>query len=142
MLFPNRKEVSSCGPLGKVGDEAAPKELRNRFGILGGFEPYMIQALNIEEDEEAVPDSSPLAPDSQAPTLSEMLTLEDDPLVTLIRIHLLLRVSITRQTYRCSNSNVTVFRNWIQSARLSNHSGNKPPMELCYFHSQHGLQGT
>jgi hypothetical protein len=94
-LFPNRKEVSSRGPLGKVGDEAAPKELRNRFGILGGLEPDMIQALNIEEDEEAAPNSSPPAPESQAPTLSEMLALEDDPLVTLIRIHLLLRVSIT-----------------------------------------------
>lgn len=139
-LFPNREKVSSCGSLGKATDKAAPVELRNRFGILGDPEPDMIQAINIEDDEESAPGSSLPAPESQARTLSETSTLEDDPIVPLIRIHLFLRVSIIQQTYRCSNSDVTVFRNWIQSARPSNHSGSKPPMKLCHFHSQHGLQ--
>jgi hypothetical protein len=94
-LFPNRKDVSFCVPLGKAEDEAAPKELRNRFGILGDLERDMIQALNTEEDDEAAPDSTPPASERQAPTLSDMPTLEDDPLVILIRIHLLLRVSVT-----------------------------------------------
>jgi hypothetical protein len=93
-LFPNRKEVLSRGPLSKAGDEAAPKELPNRFGILEDLERDIIQALNIEEDDEAAPGSAPPAPERQAPTLSDMPTLEDDPLVILIRIHLLLRVSV------------------------------------------------
>ena len=116
-LFPKSEVISSGGTPGKTKDKAAPEELRNRFEILGDPEPDMIQALNIEENEEPALDSSLPAPESQAQTLSETSTLKDDPIAKLIRIHLLLRVSMIQQTYRCSNSNVTVFRRWIQFVR-------------------------
>jgi hypothetical protein len=57
----------SGGPIGKAGNEAASNESHNRFERLGDLEPDMIQALNIEEDEEAALDPSPYAPETSGP---------------------------------------------------------------------------
>ena len=86
------------GPINKSGNGGLSNESCNRFEILRDMEPDLIQALNIEEDEgdeggALVP--SPCASEMEALTVSETSTLGDNPLDSIIRIHLLLRVKIS-----------------------------------------------
>jgi hypothetical protein len=110
-LFPNRQRVSSHRSIGNGGSDATSNESRNRFECLNDLVPDLIQALDIEDDEEGTLDASPNASKIDALTVSETPTLGDDPLASLIRIHLLLRVSMSRQRYHCSKSNTAAFRN-------------------------------
>lgn len=106
-LFPNGKGVWSRRSLGKGENEAAANESRNRFERLSDWVLDPIQAPNIEEDEQAEEDEEdvegalgppPPASAMEALAISETSTLGDDPLTSLIRIHLLLRVSIQYPT--------------------------------------------
>ncbi|KIW22022.1 uncharacterized protein PV07_12580 [Cladophialophora immunda] len=99
-LFPNGKGVWSRRPLGKGENEAAANESRSRFERLSDRVLDPIQAPNIEEDEQAEEDEEdvegalgppPPASAMEALAISETSTLGDDPLTSLIRIHLLLR---------------------------------------------------
>lgn len=70
------------------------------FGILDSLECNTVQVVHSEETEEVEANSSRLESQTQALLSSDTPGLEDDPFVSLIRIHLLLRVSIAGKVLR------------------------------------------
>lgn len=93
-LFPNRAEIPSPSPRNDFNQESVKNEFPNRFEVLGDLVPDAMETLNIEDDEDKERNSTHTATDNQPPMSSEMLTLEDDPLIPLIRLHILLRVRL------------------------------------------------
>jgi hypothetical protein len=99
VLFPNGLEAPTRTP--SQPNNEIKNEVSNRFAALGDLLSDAVQAANIEDEEDAGKNSTQSAPESQNPISLEMPTLEDDPLTTLIRLHLLLRVRLTQPTYDC-----------------------------------------